>query len=958
VEVTVSRAATDEDRSRLLITGANGFIGSRLAALALERGHDVRTVTRSEWSGRPAVPSEDRFLGSLPNRIPTEALQGVEVVAHCAGTGDPGERLAQAVNVEGTVRLAEAARSAGVGAFIFLSSQSAKRDATSAYGRTKFEAEERLRAMDGISVVIIRPGLVTGPGARGLFKRLTVTVERWPVIPLLGGGKALVQPIHVDDLCEAILRCEPLADALDGRVLCLGDPEGISLAELVQQIAVARLGRRRATIPIPIGPIELVVRLAEKLRLPLPMNSNNLKGLRTVERMETADDMALLGVPTRPIADSLGLDRTAETAPAQAGAGPVGILLVGAGRVGLVHAVTLTRLRGAVLAGLVDRSRLAIVFLQRIGVRTSGFPSVGAALSATHAEAAVVATPPATHLELARACVERGLAVMIEKPLAVREEQLADFESLGKEFPEARIQIGYLMPQIPQVAAMLERLKGGELGEVVGFEAFTLLSFVEGPLEGRWETNPDVSGGGAFINAGGHVLSIIQTALGDPNHIEARSVRIHSENVEDSIVVDLDYGAFTGRHYCSWSIGGFPRQENLLRVRTDRGELVISGGLATFQADDGTLEVLHGLDTDVGFNLAPDYVGAGFTTELGRLRDAARGGPLAPMDVARASGIERVLFGAYRVAKDAQAFEERAEAIVPVTTEPRLRGIPMPEGAGPGRLLDLKGIDAAMVAEYLSRPGGTRPWDGFVVYPQQVRVVPSALLEGGRVSVTVPDFPTQGRLISLGRQREVVKGLGVRGVIAAVLAAGPQGLRDRSPTFWVGALGLLGGAMSAIPRGFDGGVLLHPALVDLALALRRHDMLERLLSICRKAQPEAQIGFHTNLAAEAADALPLLDVEVGVLSILASPNSDGDGVVAELRAVSPGPVRIVAEVGPAPFVIQRTAAAQPHAWAHGADAVLIGAVADEHLRARIGKDRARAWSEAFPGLAVPEGIPW
>jgi hypothetical protein len=244
------------------------------------------------------------------------------------------------------------------------------------------------------------------------------------------------------------------------------------------------------------------------------------------------------------------------------------------------------------------------------------------------------------------------------------------------------------------------------------------------------------------------------------------------------------------------------------------------------------------------------------------------------------------------------------------------------------------------------------------VYPQQVRVVPSAMLEGGRVNVTVPDFLTQGRLISLGRQREVIKGLGVRGVIGAALAAGPQGLRDRSPTFWVGALGLLGGAMSTIPRGFDGGVLLHPAVVDLALALRRRDMLERMLSICRKAQPDAQIGFHTNLAAEAVDVLSSLDVDVGVLSILASPNPNGEGVVADLRAVAPGPVRIVAEVGPAPFAIQRTAAAQPHAWAHGADAVLIGAVADEHLRARIRRDRARAWSEAFPGLAMPEDISW
>src|SRR5205823_12011746 len=93
-------AATSAGGRTLLVTGANGFIGSRLATLAAAPGYRVRTLTRSDWTGPPAVPVADRFLGSFPSRIPPGVLDGVDVVAHCAGTAAPDERRAHAVNVE------------------------------------------------------------------------------------------------------------------------------------------------------------------------------------------------------------------------------------------------------------------------------------------------------------------------------------------------------------------------------------------------------------------------------------------------------------------------------------------------------------------------------------------------------------------------------------------------------------------------------------------------------------------------------------------------------------------------------------------------------------------------------------------------------------------------------------------------------------------------------------------
>jgi nucleoside-diphosphate-sugar epimerase len=114
-----------------------------------------------------------------------------------------------------------------------------------------------------------------------------------------------VQPIHVDDLCAAIFKCDQTAPELHKSVLNLGHPQGVTLAEFLQAIAVARLGRRKMTLSIPLWPVEIVVGWAEALGIPLPISSGNLKGLRIIERMETEADMARLDVNVRPVAAML-----------------------------------------------------------------------------------------------------------------------------------------------------------------------------------------------------------------------------------------------------------------------------------------------------------------------------------------------------------------------------------------------------------------------------------------------------------------------------------------------------------------------------------------------------------------------------------------------------------------------------------------------------------------------------
>lgn len=308
------------------VTGASGFIGSRLVTTALAAGAHVRTLSRSP----DGLAATHRYLGSLPDDVPAGLLEGADAVVHCAAwvAGAPAE--ADAVNVRGTLRLAEQAAAAGVRAFVFLSTQSARADAASDYGRTKYAAEQALAsrfADSPLDVVTLRLGLVTGPGTRGLYRRLANVARRWPVVPIVGAD-AMVQPIHVDDLCRAILRCVHESSALRGRVLHLGSPDGLPLAHFMAALSAARSGRRKRVVTVPLAPIARLARLAEGLGLRLPVTSENLKGATRVEPMDTRADMLRLGVPERSLDEILRDDLAVDDAVARE-AERIGRYLVG-----------------------------------------------------------------------------------------------------------------------------------------------------------------------------------------------------------------------------------------------------------------------------------------------------------------------------------------------------------------------------------------------------------------------------------------------------------------------------------------------------------------------------------------------------------------------------------------------------------------------------------------------------
>jgi nucleoside-diphosphate-sugar epimerase len=254
---------------RVLVTGANGFIGRALVERLLrDGGYLVRAAVRQNAGALPA--SAERTAGDLhPDRDWTDSLQGIDVVVHLAARVHfARDRAADAldeyrrVNVAGTVNLARSAAAAGVRRFVYVSSLKVNGEAgcfterdrpapADPYALSKHEAEVALRRIAGeqhLETVIIRPPLVYGPGVKANFAMLMRAVARGIPLPI-GAVHNQRSLLGLDNLVDFIVTCLTHPAAANETFL-VADGEDLSTADLVRRLAVA-MGRPARVFPVP-----------------------------------------------------------------------------------------------------------------------------------------------------------------------------------------------------------------------------------------------------------------------------------------------------------------------------------------------------------------------------------------------------------------------------------------------------------------------------------------------------------------------------------------------------------------------------------------------------------------------------------------------------------------------------------------------------------------------------------
>ena len=309
----------------ILLTGASGFVGRAVLA-SLKPSRFVRLALR-----QPAVATVSGGVEVVEASLSSDqswgqALSGITTVIHCAARVHVMNEVAvdplaefRRVNVDGTLCLARQAAEAGVRRFIFLSSIKVSGEFSlpgcpfaadqppvpgDPYGVSKCEAEAGLRALaeeTGMEVVIIRPPLVYGPGAKANFLVMMRWLDRGVPLPLGGVTENRRSLVFLDNLIDLIEICIEHPAAANQTFL-VSDDDDLSTAALLKRMAAA-LGRPARLIPVPAGVITLGAKLIGR-----PGVAQRLCGSLQVDIEKTKK---LLGWAP-PVSVDEGLRRTAE----------------------------------------------------------------------------------------------------------------------------------------------------------------------------------------------------------------------------------------------------------------------------------------------------------------------------------------------------------------------------------------------------------------------------------------------------------------------------------------------------------------------------------------------------------------------------------------------------------------------------------------------------------------------
>ncbi len=314
----------------ILITGATGFIGRHLAE-RLGRRRGIRLVCLARRGSRPEALAFLRGLGAEVRygdlRSPADAAaaaSGAHRVVHLAAkvSGQGWDEAAyHEANVLATQHLLAACSREKMKRFVHVSTVGVYGPASGAdertpfspvnvYERTKAEAESLVRH-SGLPYVMVRPGLIFGPGAR--LVTLSLALARLGIVPLIGKADALIQPLYVKDLA-AVLEKALLSPSLLGETVIAAGPERVSLREFMALIAQ---GRTLRFIPLPRQACHLACRLGDALerwlRTDLLLNSR-LYGTFTDSRTFDISKMErLTKARLTPLAQALAETRAAHS---------------------------------------------------------------------------------------------------------------------------------------------------------------------------------------------------------------------------------------------------------------------------------------------------------------------------------------------------------------------------------------------------------------------------------------------------------------------------------------------------------------------------------------------------------------------------------------------------------------------------------------------------------------------
>jgi NADH dehydrogenase len=280
----------------ILITGATGYIGRHLVARLVAQGERPRCLVRDISRAKRILPADKVELVEGATTSPDSlgaAVQGVDTIVHAAfltadrkqSTGNEYEKT----NVQGTASLIKVAKKAGVKRIIEIGGLGTKPDKPGSYMQGRYLAEKILKE-SGLDWTIIQPSVLFGKNAP-FIKGLVDLIRTSPVVPLIGGGKTMFQPIYVEDVVTVLIKVLEDPTGTTNRTYTIGGPVYYSFTQIID-VLLKTMHKQRIKVPAPTTLVGVGAAVMEAI-LPKPpitkaamtlFSFDNITDLKSVQR--------------------------------------------------------------------------------------------------------------------------------------------------------------------------------------------------------------------------------------------------------------------------------------------------------------------------------------------------------------------------------------------------------------------------------------------------------------------------------------------------------------------------------------------------------------------------------------------------------------------------------------------------------------------------------------------------
>lgn len=267
----------------ITIVGGSGFLGRHVIRTLARSGFRIRVLSRDTVAAEylKTAGSVGQIVPQYADITRPETLVGKfegswAVINLASNLYESGRQKFRAVNVDGARRVAEHAHAVGAARLIHISALGIDASGDTKYGSSKKAGEDAVRAAYP-TATILRPGLLVG-SEDNFFQRFARMGNLAPVLPVVGGGKGLLQPTLVTDAAAAIVHALNLPEAA-GQTYELAGPEAVSLRGWMERLR-AITNRKYKLVSLPNGIATLMGRVSSLLPFPPMITADQVKLLK------------------------------------------------------------------------------------------------------------------------------------------------------------------------------------------------------------------------------------------------------------------------------------------------------------------------------------------------------------------------------------------------------------------------------------------------------------------------------------------------------------------------------------------------------------------------------------------------------------------------------------------------------------------------------------------------------